>query len=378
MVELRDQGVRVRLRQQTPIPLEVTLDCAPGQLLALVGPSGGGKSTILRAIAGLNRPTEGCITCGDEAWLDTEHDINLPPQRRSVGFVFQSYALFPHLSALENVTAAQDHLPPRDRVARARELLETVRLEGLEDRRPAALSGGQQQRVALARALARDPSVLLLDEPFSAVDQVTRGKLQEELARLRRQLKIPIILVTHDLNEATALADRMCIIHHGKTLQTGAPREVMSRPLDSTVARLVNHRNLFDGVVMGHRPEADLTFLRWRDHTLEVAHHPAFKIGAEVNWVIPSSKVILHRADRPSRGDWENPVKGIIGEMVALGDTVRLTVLTNGAEESPLVMELSLHVVQRNGLGIGIEVSVSLLGAAIHLMARRQGDEDGS
>ncbi len=378
MDEPAPTGLSAVLRQSGPIPLDAEVACVSGELLALVGPSGAGKSTILRSIAGLYRPAQGRIVCDDAVWLDSDRRINLPPQRRTVGFVFQHYALFPHMSALDNVAAALGHVPPRDREARARELLEAVFLGGLEERRPAALSGGQQQRVALARALARDPSVLLLDEPFSAVDQVTRDKLQEELTRHRRRLNLPIVLVTHDLNEAVALADRMSIVYRGRTLQTGPPRQVMTQPRDSLVARLVNLRNLFDGTIMGHNPEAGITFVRWRDRTLEAAYNPGFEAESPVDWIIPASKVILHRPDRPSKGEWENPVRGIVGEMMAFGDTVRIALLIDGRQDRPLFSEVSVHVAQRHSLGVGMEVSVSLVADAIHLMAPRPEDDPRS
>jgi molybdate transport system ATP-binding protein len=161
-------GLAVSLRQSAPIPLAARFDCEGGELLALVGPSGSGKTTILRCIAGLNHPGAGAVSCAGEVWLDTAKRISLAPQRRSVGIVFQHYALFPHMSALKNVEAAMAHVGAGERAARARDLLQLVHLSGLEGRRPRELSGGQQQRVALARALARDPAVLLLDEPFSA------------------------------------------------------------------------------------------------------------------------------------------------------------------------------------------------------------------
>src|SRR5205823_2747758 len=164
-----DGRLAVRVAQQAPIPLDAAFDCRPGELVALTGPSGGGKSTLLRCIAGLERAARGRIACAGNVWLDSDRRVNATPQQRSVGLVFQQYALFPHLTALGNVLAALGHRPRETRVPRAHELLASVHLSGLEHRRPAQLSGGQQQRVAMARALARDPQALLLDEPFAAV-----------------------------------------------------------------------------------------------------------------------------------------------------------------------------------------------------------------
>lgn len=361
------EGLRLRLRQQAPIPLDAEFACAPGELLALVGPSGSGKSTLLRCIAGLSRAGEGVVACGGETWLDTARGIDLPPQRRSVGLVFQHYALFPHLTARENVEAALGHLPPGQRAGRARELLERVHLEGLESRRPGELSGGQQQRVALARALARDPRVLLLDEPFSAVDQVTRRKLHWELAQLRQAVSVPIVLVTHDLDEAAALADAMCILHRGETLQTAPPFELMARPRNPLVARLVDLRNVFEGEVTGHDAERGITRLKWRNGALEARHQPAFAPGQKVCWAIPPASVILHRRDKPSHGERENPVAGAIGELVVLGETANVTMLVDGAD-CRLAFSVPAHVARRNGLDRGGEVRVSLLASAIHLM----------
>lgn len=228
-------GLRVDLKQTGPIPLHAKFSCAPGELLALVGPSGSGKSTILRAIAGLYRPHQGRVSCNGSTWLDTGSRIDTPPHRRSVGFVFQNYALFPHMTALDNVKAALAHRPANERIDRARALLRLVHLEGLESRRPAALSGGQQQRVAVARALARDPGVLLLDEPFSAVDRRTRRGLHRELRELRAAVSMPIVLVTHDLDEAADLADLLCVLDRGETLQIGTASEVLAAPASGRV-----------------------------------------------------------------------------------------------------------------------------------------------
>lgn len=368
MTEAAVGGLSVRFAQEGPIPLNAEITCAPGELLALVGPSGSGKSTILRCIAGLYRPREGRVSSDGNVWLDTDRQINSPPQARSVGLVFQNYALFPHLTAVENVQMALGHLAGGKRAARTKELLALVHLEGLEKRRPGALSGGQQQRVALARALARDPAVLLLDEPFSAVDQVTRHKLHRELAQLRRELKIPIVLVTHDLDEAAALADSMCILHRGETLQAGPPFEVLARPRSALVARLVDLRNVFEGRIAAQQPEGGITYVKWLDYTLEARRSPAYREGQSVCWAIPPANVILHRRDRPSLGERENPIAGVIGEFVVLGETVSVTMLVNGLDDCRLAMSVPTHVARRNGLDAGVAIKVSLLSEAIHLM----------
>ncbi len=229
------EGLGVSLAMARPVPIAVDFTCAPGELVALIGPSGAGKTTILRAIAGLDRAAAGRIACRGETWLDSAAGIRLPPHRRRVGLVFQSYALFPHLTAIGNVAAAIEGRPRGERLRRAAELLALVHLDGLEHRRPAELSGGQQQRVALARALAREPEALLLDEPFSAVDRRTRRRLREELAELRGRVRAPIILVTHDLDEATALADRLVVIDQGAMLQQGRPADVLAAPASERV-----------------------------------------------------------------------------------------------------------------------------------------------
>ena len=223
-------ALEVTAKASTPIPLDITFRVEPGELLALVGHSGSGKSTMLRTIAGLWTPTEARAAVNGETWLDTEQRINLAPHRRRVGIVFQSYALFPHMTALANVMSAMGHLPRSEREAKARRLLTLVNLEGLEARLPRALSGGQQQRVAVARALAREPAALLLDEPFSAVDRATRNRLYDEIRQLRAHSAMPTILVTHDLEEARLLADRMVVIEHGKVVRTGSTTDVMSDP----------------------------------------------------------------------------------------------------------------------------------------------------
>ena len=367
MAERAPGGLEVRLSQPGPIALEVELACAAGEVLALVGPSGSGKSTVLRCIAGVLGARQGRIAVGGEAWFDSTAGVSLSPRERTVGFVFQNYALFPHMSAQANVEAAMGHVAADGRAARARALLDRVNLKGLESRRPGELSGGQQQRVAVARALARDPRVLLLDEPFSAVDRSTRQILYRELATLRRDLAMPVVLVTHDLDEAAMLADRMSILHRGRTLQAAPPHELMARPANSLVARLVDLKNVFAGRVLTHDEAAGVTFVEGFGQRLECGLDARFAPGAKVHWAIPGSHVILHRRDRPSRGERENPVRGAIADFLPLGENVSTVIRVEGTGES-LRVTFPLHVARRNGLEAGAEVVVSLLREGIHLM----------
>jgi len=351
----------IRLRQARPIPLDLNLDLNPGELHALVGPSGSGKSTVLRCIAGLHHPENGAITGTGRPWLDTATRTKMPAYQRRIGFVFQSFALFPHLSARDNIVAALGRLPREQRNQRAEQLLGLVRLSGLGERLPSQLSGGQQQRVAVARALAREPEILLLDEPFSAVDQATRTRLHRELALLRTQLTMPILLVTHDLDEAMMLADRMTVLHRGQGLATATPQQLASRPPSTEVARLLGHRNIFAG-----RITDDGRRLDWAGRRLEVAATGSFAGGDHVMWLIPPSSVLVHRRDRPSRGERENPVSGQVVEAITLGEQLHCTLEIDGTLR--IAFSMSTHAARRNGIDRGVEATVSLLADGIHLM----------
>jgi molybdate transport system ATP-binding protein len=345
----------VRLQQAGPIPLDVALSCPPGELLAIVGPSGSGKTTVLRSISGLYRPLSGVVRVGAETWLDTEAGIDDPPQARSVGLVFQDYALFPHLSALDNVRLAMSHLDEARRRDTAAQLLARVHLAGLEARKPDQLSGGQRQRVALARALARDPKVLLLDEPFSAVDRMTREPLKEEIAALHRGLDIPMLLVTHDLEEALSLADRICVLHAGTTLQIGTPDAVRLRPKSALVARLMGHTNVFEVAVLpGNR-------IRWGNGELNVAAMNGCNPGPRAVALIPPDAIAIAATDAAER----NVVKGIVTELKPLGETSALTLVVNGQR---LRMRVGAREASFRNMHVGDALSVHLDPTGIHLM----------
>ncbi|TDV99953.1 molybdate transport system ATP-binding protein [Halomonas alkaliantarctica] len=361
-------GLRVAVNQTGPIPLAAEFVCQPGELLALVGPSGSGKTTLLRTIAGLYRPQGGRVECAGEVWFDVERKHSLSPQRRQVGIVFQDYALFPHLTASQNIQLPLRHLPQPQRREQAEQWLAKVRLDGLGKRYPNALSGGQRQRVALARALARDPKVLLLDEPFSAVDQVTRRRLQRELALLRQQIDIPIVLVTHDLEEAAALADQICVLHNGASLQQAAPEALFRRPASPLIARLLDRHNLFEGVVVDVEGQPRL---QWGETYLEVAEGIVdLPLGETVAWYLPPSDIVLHRRDRPSYGERENPLAAKVEELVVLGGITSVSLRVHHGDM--LRFDIATHAARRNQLTRGAVVNVSLLAAGIHLMPGHQ------
>jgi sulfate transport system ATP-binding protein len=249
-IEVR--GVTHRFGAHTALD-NVDLTVEPGALVALLGPSGSGKTTLLRIIGGLEVPDAGRVH------LDGIDATNQPAQRRRVGFVFQHYALFRHLTIFENVAFGLRVQPRKSRPVEAeirrqvRDLLELVQLEGLADRYPSQLSGGQRQRIALARALAVRPRVLLLDEPFGALDAKVRKDLRRWLLRLHEELHVTSLFVTHDQEEALELADRVVIMNHGRIEQVGTPDEVYHSPRTSFVYKFLGDVNLFHGRVEGSR-----------------------------------------------------------------------------------------------------------------------------
>ena len=208
-------------------------------ITVLFGPSGSGKTTVLRCLAGLERPDSGVIQGGDELWFDQAKSIFLPPQERNIGYLSQDYALFPHLSVERNIGYGLGGTPSAERTSRVCEVMRLLDLGGLEKRLPRQLSGGQQQRVALARAVVRRPRLLLLDEPLSALDSPTRLHLRGELRRLLLQLGVPTMLITHDRVEALALGDDLVVIDNGAIVQSGAVQEVFNRPANLAVAGIV-------------------------------------------------------------------------------------------------------------------------------------------
>jgi molybdate transport system ATP-binding protein len=218
------------------LALDVGVEVCAGECLALAGPSGAGKTSVLRVASGLIRPEWGRVECSEETWLDTERGIDVPPEDRRCGYVFQEYALFPHLTAWQNVAYPMRGLSRSERRRRALDLLERFGLERLADARPRTLSGGERQRVAVARVLARRPDVLLLDEPLTALDARTRAGAARKLKAVLREVHVPALLVTHDFAEAAQLGDRVGVIDAGRVVQEGTPTELAAAPRSAFVA----------------------------------------------------------------------------------------------------------------------------------------------
>ncbi len=251
------------------------------EICVLFGPSGAGKTQTLNAIAGLMTPDNGDITLDGAAFFrrrNAEATVNLPARQRHVGYVFQQYALFPHLTALENVAYALWRR--RDARQRASELLERMHLEGLADRYPAELSGGQQQRVAIARALAAESKVLLLDEPFSALDRAIRERLHQDLLALQTEAQLVVLYVTHNLEDAFAIGAKLAIVYDGKVEQIAAPEQIIRHPANANVVKTLGIANLFEAQITG--VTATGVQLDWQGIKLEAATSQGYEVGATV------------------------------------------------------------------------------------------------
>lgn len=238
--------IRKRLGKGFELDLSISL---PSGITILFGPSGAGKTTLLNCVAGLVRPDQGRIQTPQKTLFDSEGGIDVSPQARRVGYVFQDLALFPHLSLLNNVEYGLFHLDREQRAQRSAAILESFRIAHLSSRKPTEISGGERQRAALARALVIDPSVLLLDEPLAALDAITKSKIVEDLRTWNQEHRIPILYVTHSREEVFALGEQVIILENGRVIAKGTPHQVMTAPQQETVAQLAGFENIFDATV---------------------------------------------------------------------------------------------------------------------------------
>lgn len=292
----------------------VDLEIGAGEFVSILGPSGCGKTTLLNMVAGLVAPDAGEIWVGERKVAGP--DLNLPPEKRSLGMVFQDYALWPHMTVREQVSfpLRMRRQSPTETAARVERLLEQVDLQELANRRPAELSGGQQQRVGLARALASSPLALLLDEPLSNLDAQLRDQMREEIRGVCTQLDVACLYVTHDQTEALALSDRIAVMSGGRILQDGAPSEVFNRPSSERVAVIVGAGEIVAGhaIAAGFQPECIDAI--WR-----AGRHPQLADGDRAAMVVPSSRITV--AGEPA---FANAVPAVVERNVFLGDRWQL------------------------------------------------------
>jgi putative spermidine/putrescine transport system ATP-binding protein len=291
-------GIRVRYGQTLAVR-DVTLSVAPSEILALLGPSGCGKTTLLRTVAGFIKAEAGRVLV-DGAPID-----QLPPGKRGVGIVFQSYALFPHMTAAQNVAYGLEARgrPKSEIIRRVEAALAAVRMDIFGERKPGALSGGQQQRIALARALAIEPSILLLDEPFAALDRSLRLDLQLEIKRIQRRFGVTCVLVTHDQDEAMSMADRMAVMNAGRVEQVAAPAEVYDMPASAFVAGFVGTTNRLHGRIEAREGAAYLVRLDV-GAIVPVESPRGFAVGDRVLLCARPEQLSLRAADDADAASW--------------------------------------------------------------------------
>jgi molybdate transport system ATP-binding protein len=330
---------------------DIELTVEPGRCVAIAGPSGAGKTTLLRRVAGLERPPRGRIACGGETWFDGDRGVDVAPERRRTGFVFQDYALFPHMSALANVAFAA---PQADAAA----LLARLAIDpATAARRPSALSGGERQRVALARALAREPLVLLLDEPLAALDARTRARAARELAHVLADIAVPTLLVSHAFSEAATLADEVAVLEQGRLVQRGTASELAARPASGFVADFTG-AVVLTGVARPGR--AGLTEVALDGGGAAASTDSAR--GAVALSVHPS-EIALEPPDAAPAGSPLNHLRARVVSITPLGNRVRVAL----AAAQPLTAEITTESAERLGLAPGSQVTASWKATATRL-----------
>lgn len=353
------------------------LDCAfeaGNELVVLFGPSGAGKSATLQCLAGLYRPDSGTISVNGAKFFDSETGVDLPPRKRNMGYVFQDYALFPHLTVAENIAFGLKGITRWAKRSKVDGMIKLMRLDGLADALPSKISGGQKQRVALARALVIEPKVLLLDEPLSALDSAVREKLRKDLLKIKEEFELTIILVTHNLEEAYQLGDKIVVFDQGRVLQSGNREEVFFHPADRTVARFVGAKNIFSGKVSrasnGHLVINSNRFQAITDV------NSGFEVGETVGFCIRPEDVMVIRPDKELAGGLrENLFKGRIKSVSHRGDCCLLQFKIdddNHDRDFDFIIKLPVHAFQKLKSISYPDVTVSLKKQAIHVFGMEE------
>ncbi len=357
-------SVEVRKRLGRDFELDLAISLPPG-ITILFGASGAGKTTLLDCIAGLARPDAGRIAIAESTLFDSELGVNVPPQRRRVGYVFQDLALFPHLSVEANVEYGISSLNRQERTRLSAAILESFRIAHLRSRRPGQISGGERQRVALARALIIDPGILLLDEPLAALDAATKSKIVEDLRAWNQEHRIPVVYVTHSRDEVFALGERVMVMEKGRSIAQGTPHQVMSAPRQETVAQLAGFENIFDATVIAAHEERGAMACRLVGSNVEL-ETPLVRadVGSVLRVGISAGDILLASLEP----------RGLSARNILPGRVVSLAqrdVIVAAKVDCGVEMEVHLTLAARDSLQLqpGREVWLVVKTHSCHLMA---------
>jgi molybdate transport system ATP-binding protein len=318
-------SVRIRTRLSPLFMLDVAFDIAPGVTIVF-GESGSGKTTLLRAVAGLTRPDAGRIAIGERVLFDEGAGIDVAPAQRRIGFVFQHLALFPHLTATQNIEYGLAQLSSDERRQRVAAIARSFRIEHVLGRRPGEISGGERQRVGLARSLVTDPEILLLDEPLSALDHPTQSRILADLQQWNEARRIPILYVTHSQREVFALGQRVLVVENGRVVADGTPEQVMEYPAHERVAQLAGFENLLDAAIVQLKPEAGVMVTRLAGTTVDVETPLSEgEVGQTLRVAIRAGDILI-ATERPRGLSARNQLPGTIASLSREGTFVRATV----------------------------------------------------
>jgi molybdate transport system ATP-binding protein len=343
--------------------LDVSLEATPG-ITILFGPSGAGKSTLLDSIAGLSTPHEGRVTLGDEVLFDSSQKINLLPSRRRIAYVFQSLALFPHLTAEENVAYGLQNLRAEEKRARVTEILQALRVENLRDQKPAKISGGEKQRIALARSLVTNPRVLLLDEPLAGLDAELKSSIVDDLREWNAAHRIPILYVTHSREEVDALGDRVIALENGRIVSAGAPMEVLDAPRRKKLALAAGFENLLAATVLDLRETDGVMRVRLGSAACEIEVPLGYAaVGSRVQVAIRAGDILL-ATERPHGLSARNVLEGRIVSLEQRGTTIVARVDSC----VPLIVHITPGAVRALELSVGQPVWLVLKTHSCHLV----------
>jgi molybdate transport system ATP-binding protein len=343
--------------------LDVSIEVSPG-ITIVFGPSGAGKSTLLDCIAGLLRPNEGSITCSAEVLFDSQRAVSLPPQKRQIAYVFQSLALFPHMSVEDNVVYGLAALQKDQQLARSTAILEAFRVDKLRKRKPGEISGGERQRVALARSLVTQPRVLLLDEPLTGLDAELKASIVDDLRAWNAAQKIPILYVTHTRDEVDALGERVIALERGRIVSEGTPHEVLDTPRRKKLAQAAGFENLLAATVVDLRESEGVMRVRLADSTCEIEVPLGYAApGDRVRVAIRAGDILL-ATERPSHLSARNILEGQI-ESLELRGTMIVARVKCGAR---FIVHVTLGATRALELAAGKPVWIVLKTHSCHLV----------